>query len=313
MANMTRTRRPADAMRWIWRGSALAVIAIGWAFIAAQNNFHVTPPVVFVGLGYFAGVAAIYSLFRTGAAVVAADPEDDGQATWGRPMGARGELEREKRTLLKAIKEAEFDHQMGKLSKRDADEMIATYRARAIEVIKEIDRLERAASGTGTVRDRIQREVRARLEVEIKPSKKAAAEAERKKKAKAEGKSESKSDPKAEDKADVKVEEKAERESAANADESAPKSDESAAKADESAAKTDESAAKTDESAAKTDETVESSADAKPEGKSGAKSKGKGDAKSKGKAGAKKESKSDAKADSKADDDDTADVKEATP
>ncbi len=78
----------------------------------------------------------------------------------------RDELEREKRTLLKAIKEAEFDHGMGKLSKRDADEMIATYRARAIEVIKELERLE--AGEAGTVRERIEREVKARLELDGK-------------------------------------------------------------------------------------------------------------------------------------------------
>src|SRR5215216_6684446 len=99
MANMTRTGQSADPTRWIRRGSALAAIAIGWVFIAAKNNFHITPPVVFLGLGYFAAVAAVYSLFRTGAAAVAPNAEDDGDATWGRPMGARAELEREKRTL----------------------------------------------------------------------------------------------------------------------------------------------------------------------------------------------------------------------
>ena len=152
---------PTD-MRWVWRGSALALLVVGWTFIAFANNFHITPPVVFIGLGYLAAIATVWNLWRTGAAAVAGNPEDAGQAEWGRPLGARGELEREKRTLLKAIKETEFDHQMGKLSDADADKLIHTYRARAIQVIRELE----DPGISGTVRDEIQREVRARLEIE---------------------------------------------------------------------------------------------------------------------------------------------------
>jgi hypothetical protein len=76
------------------------------------------------------------------------------------PQSARDELEREKRTLLKSIKEAEFDAQMGKLSKRDYDDMVRNYRLRAIEVIKLLD------AGGASTRDDILREVRARAEVE---------------------------------------------------------------------------------------------------------------------------------------------------
>ncbi|MBA3818109.1 MAG: hypothetical protein H0X17_04410, partial [Deltaproteobacteria bacterium] len=153
-------------MRWIWRGSALAAVLIGWAFILVQNNFHITAPVVFVSLGLLAGVLAIYTLFRVGATAVAKNEEDDGGAAWGKPMAPAAELEREKRALIKAIKEAEFDQQMGKLSKADADSMIAVYRARAIEVIKEIDVQMTTAGQAGTVRDKILREARARIEIE---------------------------------------------------------------------------------------------------------------------------------------------------
>ena len=158
-----------DTMRWVRRGCALAALVIGWVFIAWQNHFHITAPLVMVCLGYLAAVATIYNLWRTGAAVVASD-EDEGDSTWAKPAGALGELEREKRTLIKAIKEAEFDHQMGKLSQRDADEMIRTYRARAIEVIKDIERLELGAAGSA--REQILREVRARIELEAKANKK---------------------------------------------------------------------------------------------------------------------------------------------
>src|ERR1700712_1580395 len=95
-----------DSMRWARRGGVLAVLVIGWVFIAWQNRFHITAPLVFVCLGFLAVVATIYNLWRTGAAAVAiADGEDD--STWAKPAGALGELERERRTLLKAIKKAE--------------------------------------------------------------------------------------------------------------------------------------------------------------------------------------------------------------
>jgi hypothetical protein len=95
-----------------------------------------------------------------GASAVATYDEADDPEAWGLPQGARDELEREKRTLLKAIKEAEFDAQMGKLSKRDLDEMVRNYRLRAIEVIKLLD------AGGASTRDEILREVRARAEVD---------------------------------------------------------------------------------------------------------------------------------------------------
>jgi DNA polymerase III gamma/tau subunit len=157
-----RTRDLDTSLRWIWRGGALAALLIGWIFILWHNNMHITPPVVFVCLGYFAGVAAVYTLFKTGSSAVAATDEDHVDTVgWGLAGGARAELELEKKTLLKAIKEAEFDHLMGKLSKRDVDEMIRVYRLRAIEVIKLLEENK----GT-SVRDQIELEVRARLQVE---------------------------------------------------------------------------------------------------------------------------------------------------
>jgi hypothetical protein len=148
-----------SSLRWVWRGSALGVLGLGWLFILLQNKFHLTPSVIYVMLAYMAGIGAVYALFRMGAAAVGPTIEEDPDA-WVLPQSARTELEREKRTLLKSIKEAEFDAQMGKLSKRDYDEMVRNYRLRAIEVIKLLD------EGGATTRDEILREVRARAEVE---------------------------------------------------------------------------------------------------------------------------------------------------
>jgi hypothetical protein len=162
-----------DTMRWVRRGAAIAILLIGWLFIVWQNHFRITAPTAFVCIGYFAVIATIYNLWRTGVAAVDGS-EDDDDSTWAKPAGALGELEREKRTLLKAIKEAEFDRDMGKLSQHDADDMIRGYRARAIEVIKEIDQLGLGAAGT--VREQILREVRARVQLDGKAAARARAE-----------------------------------------------------------------------------------------------------------------------------------------
>jgi hypothetical protein len=105
----------------------------------------------------------VYFLWRT------ADNRDlDDRQDWWRPAGRLEELQREKRSLLKAIKETELDRDTGKLSGGDADDLIARYRARAIELIKAIEALEAGASAGDdavTLRDRIEREIRARVEV----------------------------------------------------------------------------------------------------------------------------------------------------
>jgi hypothetical protein len=165
-----------DPMKWVWRGITGATLVIGWIFILSQNKFHIDPPAVVVMLAYLAVVMTVTNLWKVGAAAVSDERADD---TWERPLGAKGELEKEKKTLLRSIKETEFDQAMGKLSKPDAEQLIQMYRARAIEVIKELDRIEAEASGTETPRQRIQREVAARLKVQ---------EGEKKGKAKAKAK-----------------------------------------------------------------------------------------------------------------------------
>jgi hypothetical protein len=151
----------ADPMRWVRRvGIALALV-LGKFFILWQNRFHYTPAVAFVWLAYVAVVMAVVNLWRTGANAVA--PDQAGEEAWVRPLGARDELDKEKRTLLKAIREAEFDREMGKLSAADADAMIKTYRARAIEVMKALDGY---AKESASVREQIEKEVQARVELE---------------------------------------------------------------------------------------------------------------------------------------------------
>ncbi|HEY1555035.1 MAG TPA: hypothetical protein VGF94_09405 [Kofleriaceae bacterium] len=155
--------RGHDAMRWVRLAGTAFVLVVGWIFVAWQNRFHITAPVVFACIAYFAVVMVVWNLWRTGATAVSADQY--GEEAWVRPVGARDMLEKEKRTLFKAIREAEFDRDMGKLSKADAAAMIKTYKDRAIEVIKALEGAERTSA---TVREKIEREVKARVQVDSK-------------------------------------------------------------------------------------------------------------------------------------------------
>ena len=160
------------------------VLVIGWVFILWANNFHVTAPVVMVCLAYLCGRRADpqpVAHRRCGGRVRRR------QRRVGPPIGANGELEKEKKTLLKAIKEAEFDLAMGKLSKRDSESLIKQYRARAIEVIKELDHVGDGAELSP--REQIEREVKARRELaaQDKPSKRVKNAARRAKAAEAKG------------------------------------------------------------------------------------------------------------------------------
>ena len=150
-------------------GGFVFLLLVGWVFILGSNNRHVTAASVIVCLSYLAILFTVWNLWRTGASAAGPIEEDEG---WGRPIGARAELEKEKKTLLKGIKEAEFDAAMGKLSKADADSLIREYRARAIEVIKQIEGL----GGTGlSTKDQIAHEVKARIALDLsdKPSNRA--------------------------------------------------------------------------------------------------------------------------------------------
>lgn len=195
---------------WVRRVAALAAIVIGWGFIAWHNHFYVTPAVIILAIGWGASISTLYLMWRVGAAgAVPAQARE----SWWLEADQREDLEREKRSLLKTIREIEFDQQTGKLSERDAQEMAQVVRIRAIEVMKALDAAE-AASEEGGARADIEREVRARLQVEKarkagaskkakgkEPAKagKAAAKDKAKPEAKSDAKSEAKSDASAED------------------------------------------------------------------------------------------------------------------
>jgi hypothetical protein len=80
----------------------------------------------------------------------------------------RGTLEREKRLVLRAIKDLEFDRAMGKVSEGDFTEMSARLRARASGLLRQLD------AGAG-YRTEIERELAKRLKTPPSPSRSACA------------------------------------------------------------------------------------------------------------------------------------------
>jgi hypothetical protein len=81
-------------------------------------------------------------------------PEEERAAAIGKRT--REALEREKMLALRAIKELEFDHAMGKLSEGDFKEMSTRLRARAARMMRQLD------AGEG-YRTQIERELQKRL------------------------------------------------------------------------------------------------------------------------------------------------------
>ncbi|HEY8378716.1 MAG TPA: zinc ribbon domain-containing protein [Nannocystis sp.] len=86
------------------------------------------------------GAALVFALGRLHA-LVRALARPDRLAEVGRGLGhfSKAELREEKLRLLRAIKELEFDHGMGKLSTADFESVIGTYRLRAIEVMRALE------------------------------------------------------------------------------------------------------------------------------------------------------------------------------
>jgi hypothetical protein len=111
---------------------AVAVAVGGWA---AWGGGRASVP--FLALATAALGWVVWLAFRTAQALVKDAPaREAGAVVTG---GRRKELEREKQALLKALKELDFDHQMGKVSDKDFADISATYRARAIRVMRQLD------------------------------------------------------------------------------------------------------------------------------------------------------------------------------
>jgi hypothetical protein len=143
-------------------GLALAVGA--WSFAAGGRESVPFLVLAALTLGW-----VVWLLFRAAESLVRPEKADDSAQVTGR---RRKELEREKAALLKALKELEFDHQMGKVSDRDFAEIGQQYRARAIRVMRQLE------EGGQQYEAMIAKELAARLKKPVAPREDKKAQAE---------------------------------------------------------------------------------------------------------------------------------------
>jgi hypothetical protein len=162
MSSVTQTdQTAAKASRILWALGLVLVVA-GWLSILHVYRWHFTAPVFFLWMGWAGLLLSARFLYRAGLSM-AEDTGEDHDDFW-KPVGRHEELLLEKRSLLKAIKEIEFDRELGKMSEEDATELTRFYRQRAIEIIKTLES-EGAGDETLSVQEQIEREVKARLVV----------------------------------------------------------------------------------------------------------------------------------------------------
>jgi hypothetical protein len=131
---------PARARRVevAWLVAAAATVPIFVLALLYAYRFRPTPSAAFLVLGWIAILGAAFLLTR---AVFALDPAVESAVTTilSSSERERQELMREKQLLLKAIKEVEFDQELGKIDGEDAKAMTAVYRARALEILQRQD------------------------------------------------------------------------------------------------------------------------------------------------------------------------------
>lgn len=118
-------------------GAALGAALIVLVLLVTVFGARLEAPTVALSAASAALVYALGQLY----AMVRALSQPDRVAQVGQAAGSftQAELRDEKRRLLRAIKELEFDFGMGKLSQVDHDTVIATYRLRAIEVMRALE------------------------------------------------------------------------------------------------------------------------------------------------------------------------------
>ena len=131
------------------------------ATVAVMMSRQATPEhLIVISLTIIAAGVAAAGFYRTFAPLAS-----DDVTRFSEPLSDRGRaaIEREKRLVLRSIKELEFDRAMGKMSPKDFEEMAARLRARAIALMKQLD------EGVSSYRDEIERELQVRLKAEATP------------------------------------------------------------------------------------------------------------------------------------------------
>lgn len=135
-----------------WQFFLLAGMLAAAAAVVVSAGRHPAALLV-LSLTVVAAALAGLGLYRVVQPLVDPDWSDAPDTASGR---LRSALEREKALVLRAIKELEFDHAMGKLATSDFEDMSSRLRARALRLLRELE-------GGGTYRSLIERELELRL------------------------------------------------------------------------------------------------------------------------------------------------------
>ncbi len=120
----------------------LGLVLVGCGFLLLYLRFGVGARLDAATLGLAAALGALmYALRGLFWMVQALSRRDVETVIAGETAGPRlrSELRDEKRRVLRAIKELDFDHQMGKLSDEDHREIGARYKLRAVEIMRQLD------------------------------------------------------------------------------------------------------------------------------------------------------------------------------
>ena len=129
------TQAPAEEGFQPWHFFLLASILL--ATVAVMLARQSSPEnLILISLTVAAAGAAAAAFYR-----MLAPLTQDLVLRAGEPVSerTRAALEREKALVLRSIKELEFDHAMGKLSKKDFDEMSGRLRARALTLMRQLE------------------------------------------------------------------------------------------------------------------------------------------------------------------------------
>jgi len=144
---MTELKLPPNAVR-----AALPVVTIVGAVVAGVA-FGVEISLLIVAAGALAGVIAL--LWASVQALTGESPLTLDEAL---TLGAPSAEEEQKRAVLRALKDLEFERGVGKISEDDYAELSTRYRAEAKRLMQLID------AGSEAERERVEKALQARLE-----------------------------------------------------------------------------------------------------------------------------------------------------
>jgi hypothetical protein len=135
-----------------WHFFLLATLSLATVAVVLMRH-ETAPAIALVALTVCAAGYAAYALYRTLNPLAGGELDDDAAMLGGRTRAA---LERDKGLVLRAIKELEFDHAMGKVADGDFAEIRDRLRVRALRLMRQLD-------GAEAYRQAIERDLASRV------------------------------------------------------------------------------------------------------------------------------------------------------